>query len=238
MGTRRTPPPERDLSRVQWVTVNTRTGEQHRYRDTATGRYISAQSVRRDVARLADTAGRDVARQLTEALRDRRISLAEWQTGMARAVKNVNYAAVAAASGGVQNMTAVERGRAGAIIRKQYDYLRNFAKEIADGTQPLDGRALHRAEMYMDAAKGSFHEQKRAGFADAHAGAVVMIRSHRHKRDSCRSCIGLHGKWFRMGDPEYLPVGHRECNVNCGCTEEMGTLADDGTIVGQGLEGF
>jgi hypothetical protein len=135
-------------------------------------------------------------------------------------------------------MTAVERGRAGAIIRKQYDYLRTFAKEIADGTQPLDGRALHRAEMYMDAAKGSFHEQKRAGFADAHAGAVVMIRSHRHKRDSCRSCIGLHGKWFRMGDPEYLPVGHRECNVNCGCTEEMGTLADDGTIVGQGLEGF
>ena len=238
MGTRRTPPPERDFSRIQWVTVNARGGPQHRYRDTATGRYISAQSVRRDVARLADTAGRDVARQLTTALKDGRIGLAEWQVGMARAVKNVNYAAVAAASGGVQNMTAVERGRAGAIIRKQYDYLRNFAKEIADGTQPLDGRALHRAEMYMDAAKGSFHEQKRAGFADAHAGAVVMIRSHRHKRDSCRSCIGLHGKWFKMGDPEYIPVGHRECNVNCGCTEEMGTLADDGTIAGQGLEGF
>ena len=239
MATRRTaPPPERDLSRVQWVTVNARSGPQHRYRDTSTGRYISAQSVRRDVARLADTAGRDVARQLTTALRDGRIGLAEWQVGMARAVKNVNYAAVASASGGVQNMTAVERGRAGAIIRQQYGYLRNFAKEIADGTQPLDGRALHRAEMYMDAAKGTFHEQKRAGFAESHAGAVVMIRSHRHKRDSCRSCVRLDGKWFRVDDPEYIPVGRRECNVNCGCTEEMGTLAPDGTIVGQGLEGF
>lgn len=238
MTTRPATPETRDLSRVQWVTVNARSGPQHRYRDTATGRYISAQSVRRDVARLADTAGRDVARQLTTALKDGRIGLAEWQVGMARAVKNVNYAAVAAASGGVNNMTAVERGRAGAIIRKQYDYLRTFAKEIADGTQPLDGRALHRAEMYMDAAKGSFHEQKRAGFADAHAGAVVMIRSHRHKRDSCRSCIGLHGKWFKAGDPEYLPVGRRECLTSCGCTEEMGTMADDGTIVGQGLEGF
>jgi len=41
-----------------------------------------------------------------------------------------------------------------------------------------------------------------------------------------------------MGDPEYMPVGHRECNVNCGCTEEMGTLAADGTIAGDGLEGF
>ena len=238
MATRRTQPPERDLSRVQWVTVNARSGPQHRYRDAATGRYISAQSVRRDAARLADTAGRDVARQLTVALRDGRISLAEWQTGMARAVKNVNYAAVASASGGVQNMTAVERGRAGHIIREQYGYLRNFAREIADGTQPLDGRALHRAEMYMKAGKGSFHEQKRAGFAAGHAGAVVMVRSIRHKRDSCRSCIGLHGKWFRMGDAEYVPVGRRECNVNCGCTEEMGVMADDGMVVGQGLEGF
>jgi len=238
MTTRPATPETRDLSRVQWVTVNARSGPQHRYRDTSTGRYISAQSVRRDVARLADTAGRDVARQLTTALKDGRIGLAEWQVGMARAVKNVNYAAVAAASGGVQNMTAVERGRAGAIIRKQYDYLRDFAKQIESGEQKLDGRAMRRAEMYMDAAKGSFHEQKRAGFAESHAGAVVMVRSHRHKRDSCRSCVGLDGKWFTMNSPEYIPVGRRECNVNCGCTEELGTLTADGTIEGAGLEGF
>lgn len=238
MTTRPATPEQRDLSRVQWTTVQTRAGEQHRYRDTVTGRYISARQVQADVTRLADNAGRGAARQLTEALRDRRISLAEWQMGMARAVKNVNYAAVASASGGVQNMTAVERGRAGAIIREQYAYLRNFAKQIETGEQPLDGRALVRAEMYMDAAKGAFHQQKRAGYAERHAGAVVMVRSIRHKRDSCRSCIGLHGKWFRMGDPEYMPVGHRECNVHCGCTEELGTLAADGTIAGDGLEGF
>ena len=238
MTTRPATPETRDLSRVQWVTVNARSGPQHRYRDTSTGRYISAQSVRRDVARLADTAGRDVARQLTTALKDGRIGLAEWQVGMARAVKNVNYAAVASASGGVNNMTAVERGRAGAIIKQQYAYLRDFAKQIESGEQKLDGRAMRRAEMYMDAAKGSFHEQKRAGFAESHAGAVVMVRSHRHKRDSCRSCVGLDGKWFTMNSPEYIPVGRRECNVNCGCTEEMGTQAADGAIVGQGLEGF
>ena len=238
MTTRPATPETRDLSRVQWVTVNARSGPQHRYRDTSTGRYISAQSVRRDVARLADTAGRDVARQLTTALKDGRIGLAEWQVGMARAVKNVNYAAVASASGGVNNMTAVERGRAGAIIKQQYAYLRDFAKQIESGEQKLDGRAMRRAEMYMDAATGSFHEQKRAGFAESHAGAVVMVRSHRHKRDSCRSCVGLDGKWFTMNSPEYIPVGRRECNVNCGCTEEMGTQAADGAIVGQGLEGF
>lgn len=237
MGTRRQTP-SGDISRVAWVAVQTRTGEQHRYRDTATGRYISARQVRGDIDRMVDAAGRGAARQMTEALRDGRISLAEWQTGMARAVKNANYAAVAAASGGVQNMTAVERGRAGAIIRQQYERLRNFAREIAGGKQPLDGRALRRADMYMDAARGSYHEQKRAGEAEAHAGQALMIRSHRHRGDSCRDCIDLDGRWFRAGDPEYIPVGRRQCRTSCRCDEEMGVMGDDGAIVPLGRDGY
>ena len=95
-----------------WVSIQTRRGEQHRYRDDTTGRYLPARAVRADLDRFVDRAGRESARALTEQLRDGRIALPEWQTAMARAVKNVNYAAVAAASGGVENMTAVERGRA------------------------------------------------------------------------------------------------------------------------------
>lgn len=218
-------------SRVAWVAVQTRAGEQHRYRDTSTGRYVSAREVRADLDRMVDNAGRGAARELTGALRDGRISLAEWQTGMARAVKNVNYAAVAAASGGVNNMTAVENGRAGHIIRGQYQRLREFAKQIADGTQPLDGRAMRRADMYMDAARGAFHEQKRAGAAEAHPGQIIMIRSHRHRGDSCRQCIDLDGRWFRLGDPEYAPIGQRQCLTSCRCDEETGIMADDGAIV-------
>lgn len=240
MGTRRTQQQASsgDVSRVAWVTVQTRTGEQHRYRDTSTGRYISARQVRADIDRMVDAAGRGAARQMTTALKDGRISLAEWQTGMARAVKNVNYAAVAAASGGVQNMTAVERGRAGAIIREQYKHLRSFAKDIETGKQKLDGRAFRRADMYMDAARGSYHEQKRAAEAAAHAGQVVMIRSIRHPGDSCRQCIELHGKWFRMGDPEYVPVGRRLCRTSCRCGEETGVMDADGAVVGVGQDGY
>lgn len=238
MGTRRTTPPNSDVSRVAWVTVQTRNGEQHRYRDTSTGRYISARQVRADIDRMVDAAGRGAARPLTEALRDRRISLAEWQSGMARAVKNVNYAAVASASGGVQNMTAVERGRAGHIIREQYKHLRNFAKEIETGKQPLDGRAIRRADMYMDAARGSYHEQKRAAEAAAHPGQVMMIRSIRHPGDSCRGCISLSGKWFKMGNPEYIPVGRRECRTSCRCSEETGVADESGAVAGLGMDGY
>lgn len=221
-----------------WITVNTRHGEQHRYRDTRTGRYISARQVRSELDRFVDAAGRNAARDLTAQLRDGRIALAEWQTAMARAVKNVNYAAVAAASGGVENMTAVERGRAGAIIRDQYEYLREFARQIADGTQPLDGRAARRAEMYMQAGREAFHEQKRAGVAARNPGAVMMVRSHRHRGDSCRDCIELDGKWFRQGDPAYKPVGRRICLVSCRCDEEHGIMQPDGSIAVFGVEGF
>ena len=46
MGTRRKPETAGDSSAVRWETVRTRRGESHRYRDTTTGRFISARQVR------------------------------------------------------------------------------------------------------------------------------------------------------------------------------------------------
>ena len=221
-----------------WTSFETARGEQHRYRDAGSGRYISARQVRAELDRFVDSAGRNAARDLTEQLRAGRIALPEWQTAMARAVKNVNYAAVAAASGGVENMTAVERGRAGAIIREQYKYLRNFAADIESGKQPLDGRAVRRAESYMASARGAYYEQKRAGAAAAHPGERMMIRSHRHEGDSCDDCVALDGKWFPMGDPAYLPIGERQCLKSCRCDEETGVMDDDGNITALGVEAF
>lgn len=233
-----TPKTKTQMPEYTWTAIQTQRGEQHRYRDAKTGRYVSAAAVRGELDRFVDKAGRESARALTEQLRDGKIALPEWQTAMARAVKNVNYAAVAAASGGVENMTAVERGRAGGIIRGQYAYLRQFAADIESGKQPLDGRAVRRAEMYMQAGRDAFHTQKRAGAADAMPGQRLMVRSHRHRGDSCRSCIELHGRWFAMDDPAYIPVGRRECNVSCRCDEELGTMDIDGTITGLGRSSF
>ena len=63
-----------------WSSIQTRHGEQHRYRDAGSGRYISARVVRADLDRFVDRAGRESARALTEQLRDGRIALPEWQT--------------------------------------------------------------------------------------------------------------------------------------------------------------
>jgi hypothetical protein len=210
-----------------WSEIQTPSGPQHRYRDTRTGRYIPARQVRAELDRFVDSAGRSATRDLTGQLRDGRIGLAEWQTAMARAVKNVNYAAVAAASGGVENMTAVERGRAGAIIKQQYKYLRGFAADIESGKQPLDGRAIRRAEMYAQAARGSYHEQKRAGQVEANPGEQLGIGSVRAEGDSCEDCIDLDGRIFVMGDVAYIPIGQRVCKTSCRCTENIYVLRGD-----------
>ena len=213
-----------------WSEINTPSGPQHRYRDTRTGRYIPARQVRAELDRFVDSAGRNATRDLTGQLRDGRIGLAEWQTAMARAVKNVNYAAVAAASGGVENMTAVERGRAGAIIKQQYQYLRGFAADIESGKQPLDGRAMRRAEMYAQASRESYYIQKRAEFSENNPSAQLMVRSIRFEGDSCDDCIDLDRKWLPMGSSEYVPIGQRQCLTSCRCSESYGFMGDDGGI--------
>ena len=207
-----------------WVSIQTRRGEQHRYRDDTTGRYLPARAVRADLDRFVDRAGRESARALTEQLRDGRIALPEWQTAMARAVKNVNYAAVAAASGGVENMTAVERGRAGALIREQYKYLRGFAADIASGKQKLDGTLAARARLYSQAGRNSYYRSKAANMSDR----VTHQRSIRGKRDSCWQCIELDRKVFRIDDTSFPLPGRRVCNHNCGCHIEYLRLGDDG----------
>jgi hypothetical protein len=76
--------------------------------------------------RYLDTA--DPAKALAEALRGRQVSLADWEVGMRRVVKNTHLNAIALERGGWANMTPADYGRAGQIIREQYGYLKGFAR--------------------------------------------------------------------------------------------------------------
>ena len=197
-------------------------GVSGRYRDTATGRYVSGASVRRELDRYLDAD--DPARALADALRSRSISLADWELAMRRHVKNVHLNAIALERGGWANMRPSDYGRAGQIIRQQYAYLKNFAADIASGRQRLDGTFPRRAQLYTQAARTSFYQSKHAN----RAAGIDMVRSIRHARDSCSECVALDGKWFRLGDPAYKLPGQRICLSNCRCSEELGRMTPDG----------
>ena len=207
------------MPKYQWEPT---AGVSGRYRDTETGRFIKSASVRAELDRYLDNS--DPAKALAEALRGRQVSLADWEVGMRRVVKNTHLNAIALERGGWANMTPADYGRAGQIIREQYGYLKNFAGDIASGKQRLDGTLGTRAKLYTQAGRETFYRSKHEHLA----AGVDMVGSVRSARDSCSECISLDGKWFRVGDPAYKLPGQRICMKSCRCYERYGRMTADG----------
>jgi hypothetical protein len=197
-------------------------GVSGRYRDTSTGRYVQGATVRRELDRYLDTA--DPAKALAEALRGRQLSVADWEVAMRRHVKNTHLNAIALERGGWANMTPADYGRAGQIIREQYGYLRGFAADIASGKQRLDGTLGVRAKLYSQAGRNSYYRSKAANMSDK----VTHQMSVRSARDSCRQCLDLDRKVFRIDDASFPLPGRRVCNHNCQCHIAYLTLGSDG----------
>lgn len=177
------------------------------------GRFLSRKEVRDTLDNALANNGR-VVRDLTAQLRDGRISIADWQTQMAREIKNVHLYSAAAARGGWANMTPADYGRAGQRIETQYRYLRGFAEDVASGKQPLNGRALERAAMYSEAGRNTFHHVERQ---EMEVRGMTEERSVRHPADSCEECVEQADlEWQTIG--EAVPIGDRICLTKCRCT--------------------
>ncbi len=188
----------------------------HRYYDAETGRFVSQSDIRNALENLIDQSGLNM-NTLTQSLQDGKISLAEWQTGMMREIKLTHTASGALANGGWGQMTQSDWGATGQLIREQYNYLRNFAKEIADGTQPLDGRMLVRADMYADASNGTYWEMdKRSHLANGYDFGRRVLEPG---ADHCDDCLEYASEgWMPIED---IPqIGNSQCMTRCRCEIE------------------
>ena len=198
-------------------------GAAGRYRDAATGRYVGAAVVRRELDRYLATA--DPARALAEALRGRQVSLADAEIAFRRHIKNVHLNAAALERGGWANMTPRDYGLVGQRVRYNYGKARDMFAQIAEGKQRLDGTLMRRFELYTDAARNTYFRSKRANFR---ADGPTHVRSIRSARDSCAECVALDRKVFAIDDPAYKLPGQRICLTRCRCTEEYLRLDDGG----------
>lgn len=195
-------------------------GASGRYRDTSTGRFIAGKTVRRELDRYLETD--DPAKALATSLKNREISLADWELGMRRMIKATHINAVSLERGGYANMRQSDWGRVGAIVREQYGYLKRFAGQIASGEQKLTGHFVQRATLYSAAGRNSLYRSKQANLRPG----ITHQRSIRTARDSCWQCIELHGRVFRIGDPSFPLPGRRVCNHQCKCHLEYLSLGD------------
>lgn len=196
--------------RYGWRPVAGSTG---RYVDRATGRYVSELTVRADLDKYIDAKNLRLD-NLTNQLRNREISLADWQTQMRNEIRDAHNNAAMIARGGRDQMTPADWGRTGRELRTQYEYLDKWAADIASGKAPLDGRANVRARLYGNASRGTYEQQRRAMAADR---GNQLERRILHAAESCTDCIDYAGRgWQPIGT---LPrIGQSICRTNCKCT--------------------
>jgi hypothetical protein len=177
------------------------------------GRFLSRKEVRDTLDNALANNGK-VMRELSQQLRDGRISLADWQTGIAREIKNVHLYSAAAAKGGWAQMTQADYTRVGTRVETQYRYLKGFAEDIASGKQPLNGRMLLRASMYSEAGRNTFHYVERQ---EMEIRGMTEERSILHANDSCDGCLeAAEEGWVPLGD--MVEIGARDCLTRCQCT--------------------
>lgn len=166
----------------------------------------------------------------TQRLREGQITLSEWQQFMEAEIKQGTLAATALERGGFDQLTAADYGRAGRRLYNpsatsrddpdygQYQYLRDWLRELEAGANPTDGRA----RLYARAIRAHYHDaqrlhMRRQGFTEE--------RFLLNARDSCRDEDGPRGGCFERAEAGWSPVGtfagigQANCLANCRCDQ-------------------
>lgn len=201
----------------------------HRYRSVQSGRYVSWQEVRNMLDRSLREAEGNMVR-LSEQLRNRQISLAQWQLGIRDQIKTIHITSYALERGGWQNMTPADYARIGRLLHNpsaktpdewgQYQYLRRFAKDIESG-KALDGHFLQRVKLYAQSGRQTYH---RAEHLLMRSLGFDQERSLLNPADHCTDQEGPRGGcveqaelgWQELGT--MTPIGKRNCLANDRCS--------------------
>ena len=189
-------------------------GQTGRYIDKR-GRAVAQSRVIGDLENVT-TGLRAEMLDLSRQLQSQTISLAEWQVGMRDKVKIIHNAHAAAQSGGWAQMTQGDWGAVGAITKKQYAFLQNFAIQIENGL-PLGGNFLRRSMMYADAARGTGQDMLRR---KAGQNGFTEERRILNPADHCPDCVEFAARgWQPLGS---LPrISDSICRTNCKCEFEF-----------------
>jgi len=193
----------------------------------SSGKFVKFSDVRDALESVMDASAIRM-NNLTQQLIDSQVSLAEWQSGMMEQIKLSHTAAAAASRGGWAQMSQADWGAAGRMVRDQYDFLRNFANQIADGTQALDGRALVRADLYGDAPRGTFEEMRRR--YETLMNGMEEERRVLGEADHCEDCLDAAAEgWQPIGS---LPaIGDSVCLTRCHCKFAYRKVGPDGEFI-------
>ena len=195
-----------------WVVPRFRFSESTgRYR-ASSGRFLPFSTVRSYLDRTLDGHARAIS-DLTEQLRDRTITLGQWERAMREELKHLHIYSATMAKGGTMQLSQADYGRIGRELRDQYEYLRQFADDIASGKQAIDGRLAARAKLYAQSGRVSYHATERA---------EMQVRGYDLEENvlaAAEHCSGCLAETARGPVPigSLVPIGQRPCRTNDRC---------------------
>lgn len=186
------------------------------YFDRKTGRFVSRQVVRDQLDNVIG-ASSQAMRAASQQLRDGDIGLVEWQLEMMQQIKIIILVGAIMQRGGWQQMTQADFGRVGRIVQNEYGFLRDFAEQIANGKQKLDGTLARRAALYGQQGRPTY-----LTFWDSTAAqrGFDEERSILQPAEHCTECISEDAKNFQpLG--QMIPIGRRICRSSDKCLKEF-----------------
>lgn len=191
-----------------------------RYHNTSTGRFVA----RRDVLNLMDRSINTAERRLGDlvtALHEQRISPGIFQEQMRTELRRLHLQNAALGSGGFDRLGPREYGRAGQMLRGDYQRLSNLAQGIVDGNVSLP-QALNRVSGYAGTARSNFLAAERDAARDGAQRRGVRMEERRRlgASEHCVDCVRYAGLgWQPLGT---LPVPGEAsiCSRNCRCSLE------------------
>jgi predicted unusual protein kinase regulating ubiquinone biosynthesis (AarF/ABC1/UbiB family) len=185
-----------------------------RYRG-ANGQFVSFERIRSFLDQALDRNEARVA-SLASKLRNRQITLAEWQIEMRDTIKDIHLASSALARGGWAQMSEVDYAKVAEKIEFQLQKLNDFALQIEKGL-PLDGRFARRTTLYAQSGRVTYHESLRNEMA---LRGFTLEKSVLASSDHCSECVSEAAKGFvPIGD--LVLIGERICRSNCRCHVEF-----------------
>ena len=140
---------------------------------------------------------------ITQSLIDDNITVGQWQMQIRDALKIEYIQQYLLGIGGEGNLSSKDYGSIGGMLRDQYRYLDNFARQIANG-ELTPGQAMARIQMYANSARESFGRARARAFSIPD-GAL----------------------------PAYPGDGQTRCKTNCACYWNIVEVTDEkGGLVG------
>ena len=132
---------------------------------------------------------------------------------MEQQIRTTHAATAAAAKGGWDRMSKSDWGWVGSQVKKQYQYLDKFIRDVESGKMKLNGMVNVRAKMYAYAGRGTYEEMR---------GRMMKVRGKKEERrvlgvaEHCNGCIAEAARgWQPIGT--LAPIGSQECRTHCQC---------------------